>query len=412
MPTLLLIIIFVSFISLGLPDATLGAAWPAMYSSLHVSIAAAGVISFAVTIGTIVSSLASGVVLRRFGTGRVNQFSTLMTGISLVGFALSPSLVWMLVFSIPLGLGAGSVDAGMNSYVALHYKAHHMNWLHSFWGLGATLGPIIMAQILLISGDWRVGYWTIGGVQLSLAAILFISLPLWAKVDRLRTQKDPEMTVEVAIQDAPEAAAATEAYHHANPNKSALKLRQTPGLLLALAMFLVYCGAEISMGLWGSSFLVQSLGLSVTAAGLWVSLYFAGITVGRFLSGFLALKWQTRTLMRAGILISLGGAILLLLSGLLNVLALPAFVLIGLGFAPIFPGMIHETPRHFGTVHSQQIIGYQMAAAYVGITIFPPLIGPIAAQWSLWIMPILVLIATALLYVILERLIFVTTAKR
>lgn len=408
MQLLLLVIIYVSFISLGLPDASLGVAWPAMYRDLHVSIASAGAISFTVTAGTIVSSLASGYVLRRFGTGRVNFVSSLLTGLAMIGFALSPNLMWILAFAIPLGLGAGSVDAGLNSYVAMHYEAHHMNWLHSFWGLGATLGPLIMAQIIAATGVWRNGYWTVATIQLSLAAVLFLTLPLWSRVEALRQAKAEKTdtmsgdTISVdsiagdTIATTAEGVAAAEVYQDtADPEASAgtkprLSLSRTPGLALALLTFFLYCGVEITMGLWGSTFLVSVRGMTVQAAGLWVSLYFAGIMAGRFLTGFLSLKWQTRQLIRLGLAVSLAGSALILISSQPG-LALPGFILVGLGFAPVFPGMIHETPSRFGQRDSQAIIGYQMASAYVGSTLFPPVIGFLAANVSLAVLPPLVL---------------------
>lgn len=395
MSTLLLVIIFASFISLGLPDSSLGASWPVMYGSLGVSIAAAGVISFTVTLSTIFSSLMSGHLLKRFGTGRVNLVSTAMTATALLGFAWSPSLNWILAFAVPMGLGAGAVDAGLNSYVALHYKAHHMNWLHSFWGVGATLGPIIIAQVLSMTHNWRMGYWTVGGIQTAMAFVLVLSLPLWSKVDHKHPAPPSEETsMEV------------------NPIKpltqDRLHLVKTPGLFLALLTFILYCAAESGMGLWGSSFLVNVHGMSAETAGRWTSFYFGGIMAGRFLTGFLVMKWATRKLMNLGILISLSGAIILIASNLLPILALPAFILIGLGFAPVFPGMIHETPNRFGQEHSQVVIGYQMASSYVGITLFPPLIGLLAARFSLGFLPLFIMSLIILLLLTTQRLNHVT----
>ena len=415
MPIFLLVIIYLSFISLGLPDASLGVAWPVMYRDLGVSIGAAGVISFTVTVGTIISSLMSGHVLRRFGTGRVNFASTLLTGLAMVGFALSPSLTWILAFAIPLGLGAGSVDAGLNSYVALHYKAHHMNWLHSFWGVGATLGPVIMAQILAATGVWQNGYWTVAVIQLTMAAVLFLTLPLWSRVESLRNDQNSTQSQVQAASDKVETAsfdniaspaegmAATESYLEATADqpqiaeRPPLHLVKTPGLALALLTFFLYCGAEISMGLWGSSFLVSVRGLTVQTAGILVSLYFGGIMAGRFLTGFLAFKWPTRNLIRLGLAISLAGSILTLVAQS-PLLIVPGFIMVGLGFAPVFPGMIHETPIRFGARDSQVIIGYQMASAYAGSTLFPPVIGWLGANISLNILPPLILAVVLALF--------------
>jgi len=412
MANILLAIIFLSFISLGLPDAALGTAWPAMYPELGVSIGAAGMITMVVTAGTVVSSLVSGTVLGRFGTGKVNFTSTLLTGLALLGFALTPSYVWLLVLAIPLGLGAGSVDAGLNSYVAMHYKAHHMNWLHSFWGMGATLSPVILSQIISRTGNWRTGYQTISSIQLILAVVLFLSLPLWEKVGRKLPAHPvqgeiPETTttsegLALVEQDAPEHKPA------AGQDLSSLHLFKTPGLLLALLSFFFYCGAEISMGLWGGSFMVKVHGLSVELAGQYVASYFGGIMMGRFLSGFLSFRFKTYTLIRTGIFTSLLGAILIFVAGA-SIGGQLGFILVGLGFAPVFPGLIHETPARFGDRYSQKIIGFQMASAYSGILLFPPVTGWIATQVSLSIlMPIVIALILAMAFCteIMNRIFF------
>ncbi len=399
MAQLLLIIIFLSFISLGLPDAALGTAWPAMYPELGVSIGSAGMISIVVTAGTIVSSLLSGTVLGRFGTGRVNFASTLLTGLSLLGFALAPSLLWLLIFAIPLGLGAGSVDAGLNSYVAMHYKAHHMNWLHSFWGMGATLSPVILARIISRTGNWRTGYQTIATLQLVLAGVLLLSLPLWDKVKKkLPSHPIQPETMETATSGEGLALAERELIGPETATAgSKLHVFKTPGLLLALLAFFFYCGAEVSMGLWGGSLMVQVHGMAVEQAGNYVASYFGGIMGGRFLTGFLTFRYKTHTLIRVGIFISLLGACLIFLAGA-SVAGQLGFILVGLGFAPVFPGMIHETPARFGNYHSQRIIGFQMASAYVGILLFPPVTGWIATRISLTLlMPIVILLILALL---------------
>lgn len=401
MANLLLLIIFISFISLGLPDAALGTAWPAMYPDLGVQLGAAGMISIVVTAGTIVSSLMSGFVLKKFGTGRVNFFSTLMTGLSLLGYALAPSYVWLLVCAIPLGLGAGSVDAGLNSYVAMHYKAYHMNWLHSFWGMGATISPVILAQIISRTGNWRSGYQTIATIQLLLAAVLLISLPLWQKVNQTAR-------VDYPVMDIPETTTtgegmtltekdSIESQTGFEPERATrLHLIKTPGLLFALLSFFLYCGAEISMGLWGGSFMVNVHGLAVEHAGSYVASYFGGIMAGRFLTGFLTFRFRTHTLIRAGIIASLLGTLLIYFAGA-TAFGLIGFILVGLGFAPVFPGMIHETPERFGKWHSQSIIGFQMASAYVGTMLFPPIIGWLATGISLKIlMPIVIVLILAL----------------
>lgn len=406
MKFLLLMVIFLSFISLGLPDAALGAAWPVMYQDLATSISAAGTIAFIVTIGTIISSLSSGVILRRFGTGRVNLFSTLLTGLSLLGYSMAPSLTWILLFAIPLGLGAGSVDAGLNSFVALHYDAHHMNWLHSFWGLGASMSPIILAKMIEQTGNWRTGYLIIASIQLILAVILFGTLPIWKRVEykylavHVETE-DIEITTSgegiALIKNLADDAENTQFKSNADDFPSHKK----PILLLAQLSFLLYCGAEVAIGLWGVSYLVNIRQLTVNKASIWVACYFAGITFGRIITGFLTFRWATQVLVRTGIIISLIGALMIQMTHT-PLPGLIGFILVGIGFAPVFPGMVHETPNRFGKHHSQNIIGIQMASAYVGMILFPPAIGWIAVNYSLKALILIVILAVLTLLVCTE----------
>lgn len=383
MTTLLLLIIYLAFISLGLPDPMLGAAWPAMQIDLGAKLETAGLLFMVVASGTIISSLASGRLLKRFGTGRVTFVSVLMTAVALLGFHFSPSVIWLMVFAIPLGLGAGAVDAGLNDYVAIHYKAHHMSWLHCFWGVGATLGPVIMAQFIAGDNAWRDGYLTIAGLQFALVIVLLLTLPLWNKVTKLNNIKNNEVvdnSNEIANEEN-------------NENTKPLKIK---GVKLALAAFLFYCGIESTMGLWGSSFLVEVKGLSAATAAGWVSYYYGGITVGRFITGFITFKLSNRTLIRGGQLIALLGAVILVLPlPLPSIFSLTGFIIIGLGLAPIFPCMLHETPTRFGKTHSQTIMGYQMATAYTGSTFIPPILGFLASNTTLGIFPIFIVMFVA-----------------
>lgn len=364
----LLMIIYLAFISLGLPDALLGVTWPLIRTEWQMSLDAAGLISIVVTVGTIVSSLLSGKLIKRFGEGKITFFSGLMTGVALLGYAMAPSYIWFVFLALPLGFGAGSVDTALNHYVALHFKAHHMNWLHSFWGVGATAGPVLMAMILTQTGSWRTGYQTVALIQLALAAVLFISLPLWKKHDALTQEKEP-------------AASAPPIKTHA------LKIKGVP---YALLVFLFYCAAEYAMGLWGSSYLVQTKGVSLETAARWVAFYYAGITVGRVLSGFISFRLSNTLMITLGLLIALlGGGLLFIESS--AVFTMIAFVLIGLGFAPVFPSMTHETPRRFGKEQTQHIIGYQMASAYIGIAVFPPLLGFVIEKTSMAVFPVFII---------------------
>lgn len=390
MTTILLVIIYLAFISLGLPDSLLGAAWPVMQSDLGAPLETAGFLFMTIAGGTIISSLFSGKLLKRFGTGKVTFVSVLMTAGALLGFHFAPSVVWLVICAIPLGLGAGAVDAGLNDYVAINYKAHHMSWLHCFWGVGATLGPIIMAQFMMGENSWRSGYFVISGIQFALVIILLFTLPLWNIVTKNSNITIKEETTESngVINDEEE---------------KDLKPLQIKGVKLALASFLFYCGVEATMGLWGSSFLVNVKGLSAATAAGWVSLYYAGITVGRFITGFITFKLSNRTLIRVGQIIALIGAIILFLP-LPSIFSLVGFIIVGFGLAPIFPCMLHETPTRFGKRHSQTIMGYQMAVAYTGTTFMPPLIGFIASHSTIGIFPMCLLIFVAVMLLSSEKL--------
>lgn len=349
---LLLFVIYLAFISLGLPDSLLGAAWPAMFEDLGVPVDYAGIISMIVAAGTVISSLFSGKVISRFGIPVVTTVSVLLTALALMGFSVSGQFIFLCFLAVPLGLGAGSVDAALNNYVALHYQARHMNWLHSFWGVGAAIGPMIMAAYLAKGDVWSSGYEAVAWIQLGLVLVLILSLPLWIK-----KQPATEMTEQTD----------TLAYR---------TLFSLPGLKQALAVFFCYCTIEATFGLWGASFLVFEKGYEPEQAARLTSLYFVGITVGRFLSGVLTVHFTNKQLVYLGqSVIALGLALLFLP---FSATVLPGFLLVGLGCAPIFPSLLHETPANFGEKNSQTIMGFQMASAYVGITLMPFLFGKIA----------------------------------
>lgn len=397
MATFFLIIIYLAFISLGLPDSLLGVSWSMMQTEFGARLETAGLLFMTIAGGTIISSFVSGAILKRFGTGIVTFISCFMTAAALLGFYYAPSLIWLFLFAIPLGLGAGAVDAGLNNYVATHYKAHHMSWLHCFWGIGATMGPVIMAQFISEQNSWRYGYFAIAGLQFALVVILFFTLPLWKKVaenSKINATNEPvEMNDRIA-EDA----------KHQKP-------MQIRGVKLALVSFLFYCGAEATMGLWGSSFLVNVKGLSVDVAAKWVSLYYAGITIGRFITGFITLRMGSQLLIRIGQITALAGTILLLLP-LPSIFSMIGFILIGLGLAPIFPCMLHETPARFGKDHSQTIMGYQMAVAYTGSTFLPPLFGFIAAHSTIGIFPFVVAGFVAIMLLGSEKLTSILNKNR
>lgn len=376
---LLLIIIYLAFISLGLPDAILGSAWPMIHQDLDVSISSAGIATMIVAGGTIISSFFSSKLISRFGTGKVTAFSVSLTAAGLLGIYFSPSFIWICLLGIPLGLGAGAVDSALNNFVAIHYEAKHMNWLHCFWGIGATSGPFIMSLYLLKENGWRMGYATIGIIQAVLAVSLFISLPLWKKFE-VKDSEDENNCSDVKVS----------------------MLLKLPGAKPALISFFCYCSVELTAGLWVSSYLVVKTGLSAELAAKWVSLYYLGITVGRFLAGFLAIKLNNKQMIRIGQIIAISGVILLAIP-LPNNMQLAGIILIGLGCAPIYPAMLHETPNRFGKELSQGIMGIQMATAYVGSTFVPPLFGMLSKFSGFGILPVFLLILLILMVVTSER---------
>jgi len=386
MATWFLIVIYLAFISLGLPDSLLGAAWPVMRPDLGAPLESAGMLAMIVAAGTIVSSLASGKLIAKLGTGPLTLISCLMTAAALLGFSFAPSLIWFALLAIPLGLGAGAVDAALNHYVATHYEAHHMSWLHCFWGLGATGGPLLMSYFIKEHDSWRSGYTAVAMIQFGLVIVLLVTLPLWKKIAARRAEN---LTTEVAIDAANhDSAAVSEPLTGEQPAKQPLRL---PGVKMSLLAFLFYCGVETTVGLWGASFLVGARNVSAVTAAGWISLYYGGITIGRLITGFITLKVGNRALILAGQIISVIGAVLLMLP-LPDVVVLVGFVLIGLGFAPVYPGLIHETPARFGRANSAKLIGYQMAVAYTGTTFIPPLFGVLASQAGIGLFPIVTLL--------------------
>lgn len=379
MLSILLVIIYISFISLGLPDALLGSAWPSMYRQLNVPLSYAGVVSTIIIGGTVISSLNSDRLIRKFGTGKVTAVSVAMTAIALWGFSISGSFLILCFWAIPYGLGAGSVDAALNNFVALHYKARHMSWLHCFWGVGATLGPYIMGYFLTGGMPWSMGYRSISFIQIVLAAMLMISLPLWKKSPEQR-QEETEDGGHLTI-------------------KEILKMKGAKPILTA---FFCYCALEATAGLWSSSYMVMEKGISPESAAKWASLFYFGITFGRFLNGFAAIKLSNKEMIRIGQGVILLGIFTILLgrgSGFLGA----GFILVGMGCGPIYPCMLHETPKNFGKELSQAIMGIQMACAYVGAALMPLFMGVLAEYVSIKLYPFYLLAFAAVLVGTVER---------
>jgi fucose permease len=328
--------------------------------------------------GTILSSFFSGKLIKRFGTGKITAISVFLTAVGLAGIYFSPSFLWLCLCGIPLGIGAGAVDSALNNFIALHYKAKHMNWLHCFWGIGATAGPLIMSFYIRKNNNWRMGFGSIAILQIILVICLVISLPLWKKFQQEETEQSTD-SVDIKIS----------------------KLLQLPGAKPALTGFFCYCAIEATAGLWGSSYLVTAKGISAEVAASWISLYYFGITIGRFLSGFLSLKMNNKNLIRFGQIIILCGTSLLALP-FLDIFQMFAFILIGLGCAPIYPAMLHETPNRFGKEISQGIMGIQMAVAYVGGTFMSPLFGFLSKLFGFQWFPVFLLFLVVILLVTSE----------
>lgn len=377
---LLLVIIYIAFISLGLPDAMLGSAWPSMYDRLSVPVSYAGIVSMIIAGGTIVSSLFSDKMIRKLGTGIVTVISVALTAAALFGFSFSGSFLQLCFWAIPYGLGAGSVDAALNNFVALHYRSKHMSWLHCFWGIGATAGPYIMGLCLTKGLSWNSGYQTVGILQVILVVCLIFSLPLW-KQKNLSSSQEETKQVSISL-------------------KSTLKL---PGAKPILAAFFCYCALEATTGLWASSYLVLFKGLNAEIAAKWASLFYLGITVGRFLSGFISDRLGDRNMVRLGQLIILVGIVLLLIPGG-TLFTLPGLIAIGLGCAPVYPCLLHATPVNFGAANSQSIMGMQMACAYVGTTVMPPAFGFIAESVTIALYPVYLVVLVIVMFIMAERM--------
>lgn len=376
----LLAIIYIAFISLGLPDSLLGSAWPSIYTEFGVPLSYAGIISMIIAFGTIVSSLQSDRLTRTLGTGKVTAFSVVMTALALFGFSMSHSFAMLCLWAIPYGLGAGSVDASLNNYVALHYESRHMSWLHCMWGVGATLGPYIMGFALTGGNGWNMGYRYIGILQILLTAVLFFSLPLW---------KSSKTTATVST----------------DTSKKPLSLPQIfriPGAKEVMLCFFCYCALEQTTGLWASSYLTLYKGIAPETAASFASLFFIGITIGRAISGFITMKLNNVQMIRLGqILIAVG--IFTMLLPAMQIFSLIGLILIGLGCAPIYPCIIHSTPTHFGAERSQAIIGVQMASAYIGTCLMPPIFGILANKITVALLP-LYLLAVLLIMILMHEL--------
>ena len=398
--SLLLFIIYLSFISLGLPDAVLGAAWPIIHEEFGVPISFSGSIYMLISCCTILSSLKSESLRLRFGTGKITAFSVLLTAVAIFGFSISPSLSVMLFFAIPYGLGAGSVDAALNHYVAVHYSGRSMNWLHCMWGIGAALGPYILGFVLQRGESWRSGYLVLSIIQATLTIVLFLSLGLWGKEEKKEETEE---------------------------KKTPMSFRQIlsiTGAKECLVSFFLYCAIEQTLGLWSGSFMVYSLKIEAKLAASFVALFYFGITFGRFLAGILAAQWQDEALILGGCGILFLGLVLLFCSmvpsqelklfgmELRQILVICALLLSGLGCAPIYPAIIHSTPRNFGAENTSGLIGKQMAAAYIGSMSFPPFFGVLAKIFGTGLFPFFSTVLFFGMLFMYRNLLYKTRGKR
>ena len=366
--TALLIIIYLSFISLGLPDSLLGSAWPTMVSELNAPLWGAGPVSMTVSLCTIISSVNCARLIRRFGTGRLTALSGLLTAAALMGMSFSGNYAFLLLLAVPLGLGAGAVDAAINNYVALHCEARHMNWLHCFWGVGTVISPFVMSAALSAGMRWTAGYRCVSAMQFALGIVLLMTLRLWGG----EKTKEEERNAKV------------------------LSVRQVlalPGARQGLFSFTCYCGVESTFMLWSATYLVMTRGMDAAAAASMGGLYFIGMTVGRGVSGFIAMKLTPRQMVRLGqAMMALGGMLLFIPGQGIGVFGL---LFMGLGCAPVYPNIVQDTPRNYGAENSQAVIGVQMAFAYVGSLCMPTVFGWIADVLGYGVMPVFSLVLTA-----------------
>lgn len=399
----LLPVIYLTFVSLGLPDSALGAAWPSMYGGLGAGVSWVGLVSAIICLGTIASSVASVSVVRRLGTGKTSAVSVVMTAAGLMGFSLCTEFWQLCLWAVPYGLGAGAIDAALNSYVAIHYASRHMSWLHCMWGVGASVGPYIMGYALSQGQGWPWGYRYIAILQVMLTVILVLSLPLWKKRGAIAVG---ESTDDTASSDG-------NAERFGTAEGVSVAERKPLGVAGVLAirgakeilvMFFCYCAVESTAGLWASSYMVMHSGIDKITAASWASLFYVGITVGRALSGFLTMRFKDPVMIRLGQVLVFAGILTMFVPLPHHLGVVVGLVVIGFGCAPIYPCVIHSTPAYFGEDKSQAIVGVQMACAYVGSLLMPPLFGIIAQYVTISLYPWYLLVLLVLMVAMHERL--------
>lgn len=378
MYSLLLSLIYLSFVSLGLPDSLLGAGWPVMHSEFGVSVSYMGLVTMIISGSTIVASLFSDKLTRKFGTPVITVTSVFLTAVALLGFSFSYAYWMLLIFAIPYGLGAGAIDAALNNYVALHYSSKHMSWLHCFWGVGTIISPFVMSNALANS-VWSAGYRTVAYVQLFIGLVLLVTIPVWKINSNGEKTENTEKNIGIT---------------------GVFKIK---GVLFILLGFFAYCAAESTAMGWASTYFAQVKSIDGETAAAYASLVFIGLTAGRFLAGFLMDKIGDRKMILLGTAVTVMGIIMLLLPIKNSILSICGFVIIGFGYAPIYPCIIHSTPLNFGAENSGAIIGIQMAGAYLGSTFMPPLYGVLGKWIGYEMMPVYLLIFMIFMVVMTER---------
>ena len=385
---LILALTYICFISLGLPDSLLGAAWPVMQQQMSVPLSYAGIVSMIICLNTIISSLFSDVLIRKLGIGRIIAISVATTAIALFGFSVSDRYWMLLLWAVPYGLGAGCVDSVLNNYAALHFKSQHMSWLHCMWGVGASISPYIMSFALVGLDNWHYGYLIVAVIQILLSFFIFTTIPLWKNAPSADGVEEPVRS----------------------QSMTARQILAIPGAVACFITFFGYCALELTSSLWASSYLVEERGVSAEVASGCASLFYIGLTLGRAINGFLAMKFNDRFLIRLGLGIIFGG-IMLVFIPFHAIFAYVGFVVIGLGCAPVYPCIIHMTPELFGKDKSQAVIGIQIAFAYTGFCIMPPLFGLIANHISIGLLPAYLLVLLVLIVVMHEKLVTMNTKQ-
>lgn len=374
MATFLLIIIYIAFVSLGIPDSLLGAAWPAIYVDFGLPVSFLNILSVLISVCTMISSMVSARLIKRYGTAIVSAVSTALTAIALFGFSVSKSFLWLCLFALPLGAGAGAIDSGLNNYVALHYKATHMSFLHCFYGVGVSLSPYLMSIALGNDSNWHKGYRNAFYIQFVISLIVILTLPVWKKVKHTATEYDEAPQVTLPF----------------------LSLIKRADIRAAAMVFLSSCSVEFLCGVWGSTFLVGARGLSPEKAARAVTFYYVGITLGRFLSGVFSNKFTPHKIIAAGQSITFIAA-LLLFFGKNPVAATAGLFLVGTGNGAIYPNMMYLTPENFGAEISQSVMGIQLTGAYFGILATPLIFGVFAQKIGLWLFPVFIAVFFALM---------------